>query len=330
MGLIDDTKDGQRRFGTRHFGLPYAQSVISDFSNPAKPPHITISMRHADTAADAPPAARDRVPEGPAAYEASAALTLKVNRSTVESILVYYCPIMSTEMPASEILTIKQLSGYLMVSEKTLYRMLDRSLLPAIRVGAQWRFRKSDIDAWLDEQVKKVEIEGSRAMPEELEHSEIEIYPLLNVENVWLDVPPLTRDELLLWMITRATLDQDVDRQSLYESILARERICSTALVDAAAFPHPNEPSAFHFTRKRVLVAVTPEPVNFSDPHGHEPRVIVMILARTMQGYLLTISRAIKLFGDPQLISRVTTRSRPRDVIRVIREAEARLKTLAS
>ncbi|MEX0880462.1 MAG: hypothetical protein WEF99_14550 [Thermoanaerobaculia bacterium] len=62
--MIDDTKDGQRRFGTRHFGLPYAQSVISDFSNPAKPPHINTSMRHADPAADAPPAARDRVPEG--------------------------------------------------------------------------------------------------------------------------------------------------------------------------------------------------------------------------------------------------------------------------
>jgi mannitol/fructose-specific phosphotransferase system IIA component len=121
-----------------------------------------------------------------------------------------------------------------------------------------------------------------------------------------------------------------VDRHALYESILARERICSTALVDAAAFPHPNEPNAFHFARKRVLVAVTPEPVNFSDPHGHEPRVIVMILARTMQGYLLTISRAIKLFSDSELISRLTARSRPQDVIRVIRDAEARLRTLAS
>jgi excisionase family DNA binding protein len=233
-------------------------------------------------------------------------------------------------MSTSEVLTIRQLSAYLMVSEKTLYRMLDRSLLPAIRVGAQWRFRKRDIDAWLDVQVKKVEIEGSRAIPEELEHSEIEIHPLLNAENVWLEVPPLTRDELLLWMITRATFDQDVDRLALYESILARERICSTALVDAAAFPHPNEPGAFHFMRKRVLLAVTPEPVNFSDPHGHEPRVIVMILARTMQGYLLTISRAIKLFGDPQLIGRLKACSRPREVIRVIQEAEARLKTLAS
>ena len=233
-------------------------------------------------------------------------------------------------MSEGEVFTIKQLSAYLMVSEKTLYRMLDRSLLPAIRVGAQWRFRKRDIDAWLDVQVRKVEIEGSRAMPEELEHSEIEIHPLLSAENIWLDLPPLTRDELLLWMITRATFDQEVDRDALYESVLARERVCSTALLDAAAFPHPNEPAPFHFMRKRLLLAVAPEPVNFSDLHGHEPRVVVMILARTMQGYLLTISRAIKLFGDPELIARLTACSRPEDVITVIREAEARLKKVAS
>lgn len=233
-------------------------------------------------------------------------------------------------MSGTDVFTTKQLSAYLMVSEKTLYRMLERSLLPAIRVGAQWRFRKRDIDAWLDVQVRKVEVEGSRAIPEELEHSEIEIHPLLSAENVWLDVPPLTRDELLLWMITRATFDQEVDRNALYESVLERERICSTALLDAAAFPHPNEPGAFHFTRKRILVAVAPGPVSFSDPHGHEPRVVVMILARTMQGYLLTISRAIKLFGDPQLIARVTAQGRPGEVIGAIREAEARLKKAVS
>jgi PTS system nitrogen regulatory IIA component len=233
-------------------------------------------------------------------------------------------------MPDSEVFTIKQLSAYLTVSEKTLYRMLDRGLLPAIRVGAQWRFRKRDIDAWLDVQVRNVEVEGGRAMPEELEHSEIEIHPLLAAENVWVDVPPLTRDELLLWMITKATFDQDVDRNALYESVLARERVCSTALLDAAAFPHPNDPEAFHFTRKRVLVAVPPEPVSFSDPHGHQPRVVVMILARTMQGYLLTISRAVKLFADPRLISRITAETSADGVIRDIGEAEAALKPVAS
>lgn len=236
---------------------------------------------------------------------------------------------MSPESQTGDILTIKQLSEYLMVSEKTIYRMLDRSLLPAVRIGAQWRFRKRDIDGWLDERVKKVEIEGQKAVLEELAPSEIDIHPLLLPENVWLDVPPLPRDELLSWIVTHATLESGVDRQALYESIRARELVCSTALVEDAAFPHPNTPADFRFSRKRILLAVVREPVSFHDPNGHRPRVIVVILARTIQGYLLTISRAVKLFGNASLIGRITASVSADEVIGSVRDAEERLRASA-
>ncbi|HSB64503.1 MAG TPA: helix-turn-helix domain-containing protein [Thermoanaerobaculia bacterium] len=233
---------------------------------------------------------------------------------------------MSPESQTGDILNIKQLSEYLMVSEKTIYRMVDRGLLPALRIGAQWRFRKRDIDGWLDERVKKVEIEGQKAVLEELAPSEIDIHPLLLPENVWLDVPPMSRDELLSWIVAHATLEPGVDRQSLTESIRARELVCSTALVESAAFPHPNEPADFRFSRKRILLAAVREPVDFHDPNGNRPRVIVVILARTTQGYLLTISRAVKLFGSASLIDRITGSVSADEVIGCIRDAEERLK----
>jgi nitrogen PTS system EIIA component len=226
-----------------------------------------------------------------------------------------------------DMMTIKQLSEYLMVSEKTIYRMLEKNLLPAIRVGGQWRFRRRDIDSWIDRQVQKVEIDGDRVVLAEFEQSEIEIAPLLEEDNVWLDMPALSRDELLTWIVEKAKLEDGVDREALAESVRMREQLCSTALVDRAAFPHPDDPAKFHFSRKRVLVAVLREPVNYRDPHGHQPRVIVMILARTVQGYLLAISRAIKLFGNPDLIDRLTSCTESTEVIRLIREAERSLVT---
>src|SRR5436853_5302247 len=83
---------------------------------------------------------------------------------------------------AGDILTIRQLAEYLMVSEKTVYRMLDRNELPGVRVGAQWRFRRQDIDAWLTEEVRRVEYEGQRGALDPLETSEIAIAPLLAPE----------------------------------------------------------------------------------------------------------------------------------------------------
>jgi excisionase family DNA binding protein len=41
---------------------------------------------------------------------------------------------------------------YLQVNLRTVYRLIKAGKLPAVRVGRQWRFRKRDIDAWLESQ----------------------------------------------------------------------------------------------------------------------------------------------------------------------------------
>lgn len=226
---------------------------------------------------------------------------------------------------AGDILTIRQLAEYLMVSEKTVYRMLDRNELPAMRVGAQWRFRKQDIDAWLTEEVRRVEVEGQRGALDALETSEIAITPLLARDNVWLSVTPASRDELLAFMSREGSIDAHVDRDQLFRSIREREAICSTAVLEEAAFPHPVDPRPFRFVRKRVLLAVLRQPLDFLDPHGHRPRVVAAILARSVQGQLLAFSRAIKLFADPALVDRLAAARTPDEAIGVIGDAEALL-----
>lgn len=232
---------------------------------------------------------------------------------------------MPETLSAGDILTIRQLAEYLMVSEKTVYRMLDRHQLPAVRVGAQWRFRKQDIDAWLTDEVRRVEYEGQRGVLDALESAELAIHPLLAPENVWLAMEARSRDEILGFMIAEASIDAHVDREQLFRSVRDREALCSTALVANAAFPHPLDPRPFRFSRKRVLLAVLREPLAYSDPHKHQPRVIAMILARSTQGHLLALSRAIKLFGDTTLVERLAAAADSAGAIAMIRDAETQL-----
>ncbi len=60
---------------------------------------------------------------------------------------------MPTPPPEHEaFLTTEEVLAYLQVNLRTVYRLIDAGKLPAVRVGRQWRFRRRDIDAWLDEQ----------------------------------------------------------------------------------------------------------------------------------------------------------------------------------
>ena len=49
-------------------------------------------------------------------------------------------------------LTTEEVLEDLQVNLRTVYRLIKAGKIPAVRVGRQWRFRKRDIDAWLDSQ----------------------------------------------------------------------------------------------------------------------------------------------------------------------------------
>jgi excisionase family DNA binding protein len=46
-------------------------------------------------------------------------------------------------------LTTEEVLEYLHVNLRTVYRLIKAGTIPAVRVGRQWRFRRSDLDAWL-------------------------------------------------------------------------------------------------------------------------------------------------------------------------------------
>lgn len=49
----------------------------------------------------------------------------------------------------SELMTLQEVAGYLRVTTKTIYRLLENGRIPAVKVGHQWRFSKSSVDEWL-------------------------------------------------------------------------------------------------------------------------------------------------------------------------------------
>ena len=58
-------------------------------------------------------------------------------------------------------MTAEEVLAYLQVNLRTVYRLIKAGKIPAVRVGRQWRFRKRDIDAWLDTQ-RVAPVEGAQ------------------------------------------------------------------------------------------------------------------------------------------------------------------------
>ncbi len=62
-------------------------------------------------------------------------------------------------------LTTEEVLEYLQVNLRTVYRLIKAGKIPAVRVGRQWRFRKRDIDSWLDSQRPRGGVRQAPAAP---------------------------------------------------------------------------------------------------------------------------------------------------------------------
>ena len=51
-----------------------------------------------------------------------------------------------------EILTLPEVAQLLKVAEKTVYTMAQKGELPAFKVRGQWRFKRVDLDQWIEQQ----------------------------------------------------------------------------------------------------------------------------------------------------------------------------------
>jgi excisionase family DNA binding protein len=51
-----------------------------------------------------------------------------------------------------EILTIQEVATYLKLNEKTAYRLASEGKLPGFKVGGSWRFKRVDLEKWIEEQ----------------------------------------------------------------------------------------------------------------------------------------------------------------------------------
>ena len=56
------------------------------------------------------------------------------------------------EEVTSQTLTVRDVARHLSVDEKTVYRLTQRGSLPGFKVAGTWRFKRADLEAWIEMQ----------------------------------------------------------------------------------------------------------------------------------------------------------------------------------
>lgn len=74
---------------------------------------------------------------------------------------------MATE--AREVMDIRQAAEYLGISADTLYRYASEGFVPAFKLGNRWRFQRSRLNDWMDQQSAESAEKAKAAVAESAE-----------------------------------------------------------------------------------------------------------------------------------------------------------------
>jgi PTS system nitrogen regulatory IIA component len=231
---------------------------------------------------------------------------------------------MRSRSTVPDLFTPKQLAAYLQLSPRTVYRMLERNELPGVRVGGQWRFRKSEVDYWLDRRLPRLDT----AQLGELSADSEEAAPqtpseLLEPRNVIFGLSAGEPEPVVRAFVQRLSFPEPLDLDLLIHRILEREAMCSTALPDGVALLHtPRIQQRVLAAHDFLAVGRLDAPMPFGALDGSPTDTLMLVLARGERTHLLLLAKMARLFREPGFVPKLRGASTAAEIVRLIRESE--------
>jgi len=209
-------------------------------------------------------------------------------------------------MSDDDILTLEEVAKYLRVSERTVYDCAQKGEIPAGKIRASWRFKKSEIDKWVND----------RLTPQNLnpQTNPIQAESILSLSRIIFLNYSNKRDALIALADNLSASPQVKNRQELTAEILKREELMSTAIGCGVAIPHIRLPSV---TDLVVSVGISRTDIVDFHPLDDEPvRLIFMIASAYNQHayYLQTLSWFSTRLLNPELRESLLSAQTPQEV----------------
>lgn len=194
------------------------------------------------------------------------------------------------------------------VSEKTLYRWITAKKMPVHRVSGQYRFNRAELLEWATR-------ESIPVAPSMMREPEGVIIPsleeALRAGGIHYRVEGEDTATVLRHVVEVLSLPEEVDRNYLYQVLLARESVGSTAIGEGIAIPHVRNPVTLPVARPIVGLCFLQKSVDFRAIDGRLVHTLFTIVSPTIKTHLSLLSRlayGLRSSSFAQAVRRVGTR----------------------
>ena len=216
-------------------------------------------------------------------------------------------------------LSVKDVSQLLSVSEKTIYRWIKQKVIPFYCLNEQYRFNRAEILEWATSR----RIQVSHEIFAEPEAANLpSLAEAVRAGGVAYRVSGKDKPALLRSVVEVMRLPEEVDREFLYQVLLARESLGSTAIGEGIAIPHVRNPIVLHVNKPLITLCFLDTPVDFGALDGLPVSILFAMVSPTIRAHLHLLSRLSFTLQNPDFKSALARQAARDDLMALLTSIE--------
>ena len=201
----------------------------------------------------------------------------------------------------------------LKVSERVVQEMISSGLFETKLVGKNLKIDEDSLNEWL-ENLNDAD-EKMLALKRVICHFEEYMRP----ENIFLDFHAENKFDAIRILSEKAKeLKLVRDARWLYEVVVAREELISTAIGNGVALLHPRHLHPSKIKTPSILFGRSQEPVDFDAPDNKPVNIFFMLLLHNDKQHLFSLSYISKLIMNPENLAAFGSASSMEEIHRLL------------
>jgi nitrogen PTS system EIIA component len=219
-------------------------------------------------------------------------------------------------------LSVREVAGLLKVSEKRVYQWIKRGILRADRVNDQYRLHRSD----LLERTSSREIDVPAEIFSNRSSPGSSLVDALRCGSVAYGIKGKDKAAVLRGVVNTLTLPKDSDRDSVFQLLLAREALGSTAIGGGLAIPHVRRPILLNHSGPTISLCFLDTPLDFGASDNVPVFAIFLLITPTAHIHLQLLSRLSFALHDSELTAVLRRRASCDEILSEFERVENAIK----
>ena len=226
-------------------------------------------------------------------------------------------------------LTVREVGKLLDASEASVTRWIKQRGLPAQHVGGQYRFNRAELLEWATAQ--RLHVSPKIFLDEEPGKGPLpSLGDALEAGGVEYRVGGKDKPSVLRTLVEVLKLPEEVDREFLYQVLIARETLGSTGIGDGIAIPHVRNPLVLHLSQPTITLCFLSHPIDFRALDGQPVHTLFTLISPSVRTHLHLLSRLSFVLQNQEFKVLLKAQASPDELMQAVARAESALPTANS